>query len=167
MICILEVSLIRPATMSQPLKALQHHFEAEWLPDQTSAGRFVAGILHRAEKWLNEMRLEKHEELLARGRATLPPGEINLTLVEVEKMCSHHGLVRVKGDDFATFFLEWLIADESPITFELGRWLRDYEEHQAECRQSFLPLPPEPESSPLPSPWPAPPASKQTYPSSS
>ena len=163
MICILEVSLIRPATMSQPSKALQHCFELQWLPDKTTAGRFLAGLLYRTENWLNEVRLEKHEELMARGRATLPPAETSLTLIEVEKMCSHHGLARIKGDDFATFYLEWLLVDEGPATFELGRWLRDYEEHQSGCAQSLLPLPPEPETTPVPAPWPAPLLVEQPY----
>lgn len=167
MLCILEISLIRPAAMSQPLKALQHYFEIEWLPDKATAGRFLAGILYRTEDWLNDVRLEKHEERMARGRATLPPGETSLTLVEVEQMCSHHGLVRIQGDDFATFFLEWLIIDGGSASFEQGRWLRDYAEHRADCAQSFLPLPVEPESSHVPSLWPAPPLAEQPYSSSS
>lgn len=167
MLCILEISLIRPAEMSQPLKALQSCFEIDWLPDRTTANRFLAGLLYRTEDWLNEVRLEKHQERAARGRATLPPGETTLTLVAVEQMCRHHGLARVQGDDFATFFLEWFITDEKPVTFEQGQWLHPYREHQARCEQDFLPLPVEPDPSPVSSSWPFPPPSGQAFSSSS
>lgn len=158
MICILEISLIRPTEMGQPLKALQHYFELDWLPEPSTAGYFLTGLLYRTEDWLNEVRLEKHQELMARQRATLPPGETSLTLVAVEEMCSHHGVVRVRGDDFATFFLEWFITDTRPAAFEQGQWLHAYREHTAECRESFLPLASEPPAPAVASAWPAPPS---------
>lgn len=166
MICILEISLIRPAEMGQPLKAMQHYFDLEWLPEPATAGRFLTGLLYRTENWLNELRLEKHEERVARQRATLPPAETSLSLVTVEEMCSHHGLVRVQGDDFATFFLEWFITDTQPGAFEQGQWLHAYRDHQAMCDENFLPLSPGPQAQPVTSVWPPPPSSEQPSPQS-
>lgn len=159
MICILEISLVRREEMSLPLKALQHYFEFDERLEPTMAGRFVDGLLFRTERWLNEMRLEKHEERVAQNRATLPPAETSLTLVAVESMCSHHGLARVHGDNFATFFLEWFIADIQPEAFEMGQWLNAYRQHQTSCREDYLPLPAEPAAKPISSTWPAPPLS--------
>ena len=156
MICILEISLIRPVEMSLPLKALQHYFEFDERLEPANAPRFLAGLLFRVENWLNTLRLEKHAERVAQNRATLPPEETSLTLVAVEKMCSHHGLARVHGDDFATFYLEWFIADILPEAFELGHWLNDYRHHQVTCRQSYLPLPVKPRPESLSSSWPPP-----------
>lgn len=161
MICILEISLVRPVEMGQPLKSMQYYFDLDWLPDPSTAAQFVTGLLYRTEKWLNALRLEKHEERVARQRATLPPGETALTLVALEEMCSHHGLARVQGDDFATFFLEWFISDTPPVAFEQGQWLHGYREHQADCDEDFLPLSPGPEVQPVTSIWPAPPSPEQ------
>jgi hypothetical protein len=154
----MEISLVRPAEMSQPQKALQHRFEVEAVPDKTTAGRFVAGLLYRTEKWLNEVRVEKHEERVAQRRATLPPDQTSLSLVEVEEMCKHHGLARLQGDDFATFYLEWFITDSPPAEFEQGQWLQAYQNHQLDCEQSLLPLPAEVAPPRISSSWPVPPS---------